>query len=289
MFNQNIFNPAYVTNDLGMVNFGFMHRTQWVDVIGAPKTYTLFAHGPLSDKFEVGISMVSDEIGEGVLKENNFYADFAYILQWNEKHKLSLGLKAGITNFSTNFDNFKFPDDDTVNGVFTNDVAFVNTNTTDPNFGFGVFYFTDNYYLGASIPNLIRSKHLEEKDGLRSIGGEEIHLFVTGGYVYRLNDAIQLKPSFLMKSVKGSPLVLDTSFNVLWNSRLEGGVSYRINDSFSAMFNVQATYNLKIGYAFDYTTNNLSNFSSGTHEVFVLFDFDTLGLRKGFDKSPRFF
>ena len=287
--NQSVFNPAYATNDLGVINFGFMHRSQWTNAVGAPKTYTLFAHTPLSEKFEVGFSLISDDIGDGTLKETNFYADFAYILQLDDYHKLSLGLKAGFTSLATNFDNFRFPDDDITTGFLSNDIAFVNQNSTLPSFGIGAFYFTDDYYVGIAAPNLINAKHIEERNGLRNIGGEEIHLFVNAGYVYKLSDVVKLKPSFLLKAVKGSPMVLDTSLNVLFNNRFEGGVSYRINDSYSAMLNFRATSSLSVGYAFDFTTSNLSNFNSGSHEVFILFDFDTFGLKKGFDKSPRFF
>ncbi len=289
MYNQNVVNPAYATNDLGIINFGAMHRTQWSSAIGAPKTYNFFVHAPLSNKIEVGLSLVTDNIGEGVLKENNIYADFAYILKLAEGHKLSLGLKAGITNFTTNFTNFRFPDEDITTGFIPNDLAFENQNKTLPNFGTGAFYFTDKYYVGIAIPNLLRSKHFEERNGLNSIGGEELHLFVNGGYVFKLSNLVKLKPSFMMKAVKGSPIVLDTSFNVLFNDRFEGGLSYRFNDSFSAMFNVKAFDSLRVGYAFDYTTSNLSDFNSGTHEIMLLFDLDTLGLKKGYDKSPRFF
>ncbi|WP_420551328.1 type IX secretion system membrane protein PorP/SprF [Tenacibaculum aiptasiae] len=289
MYNQSVINPAYTTNELGVINFGFMHRTQWTNAVGAPKTYTFFAHTPITEKFEVGLSLITDNIGDGVLRENNVYADFAYILSLNEGHKLSLGLKAGFTNFRTNFADFRFPDDDPLNGILTNDTAFDNQNKTSPNFGVGAFYFTDKYYVGLSVPNLLNSKHVTEKNGLRSIGGEEIHLFLNAGYVFRLSDVVKLKPSTLVKAVKGSPLVVDASINVLFNNRLEGGLSYRFDDSLSAMFNIRASSSLKIGYAYDYTTTNLSNFNSGTHEVFVLYDLDTLGLKNGYDKSPRFF
>jgi len=289
MYNQNVVNPAYVTNDLGVINFGAMHRRQWVSAVGSPKSYNFFAHAPLSNKIEVGISIVSDNIGSDVVKENNIYADFAYILKLADGHKLSLGLKAGFTNFNTDFTNFRFPDEDIITGVIPSDLAFINQNTTLPNFGTGAFYFTDQYYLGVAIPNLLRSKHIEERNGINSLGGEEIHVFINGGYVFKLDSKLKLKPSFMMKAVKGSPIVLDSSVNVLFNDRFEGGLSYRLSDSFSAMFNIRAFDSLRIGYAFDFTTSNLSNFNSGTHEVMLLFDFDTLGLQKGYDKSPRFF
>lgn len=289
MYNQSVVNPAYVTNDLGVINFGAIHRTQWTSSVGTPKTYNFFVHAPLNNKIEVGLSIITDDIGDGVLKENNIYADFAYILQLAEGHQLSLGLKAGLTNFNTDFNDFRFPDEDITTGFIPSDLAFENQNRTLPNFGTGMFYFTDKYYVGIAVPNLLRSEHLEEQNGLNTIGGEEMHLFVNGGYVFKMSNTVKLKPSFMMKAVKGSPVVLDSSLNVLFNDRFEGGLSYRLNDSMSAMFNVRAFDSLRIGYAFDYTTTNLSNFNSGTHEVMVLFDFDTLGLKKGYDKSPRFF
>lgn len=289
MYNQSVINPAYATNNLGVINFGVMHRTQWSNIVGTPKTYNFFVHAPLSNKIEAGLSVITDDIGNGVLKENNIYADFAYILKIAKGHKLSLGLKAGVTNFSTNFTNFRFPDQNIITGFIPTDLAFENRNKTLPNFGTGAFYFTDNYYLGIAIPNLLRSQHIEERNGLNSIGGEEMHLFINGGYIFKLNNIIKLKPSFMMKAVKGAPITLDTSLNILFNNKIEGGLSYRLDDSISAMFNVRAFDTLRIGYAFDYTTNNLSDFSSGTHEIMVLFDLDTLGLKKGYDKSPRFF
>lgn len=289
MYNQSVINPAYATTEKGVINLGLMHRSQWSSAVGAPKTYNFFAHTPLSDKIEVGLSMITDNIGDGVLKENNIYADFAYVLQLNETQKLSFGLKAGFTNFSTNFNNFKFPDDDPLNGITTNDKAFDNQNRTLPNFGFGMFYFSDNYYVGVSAPNFLQSKHIEESSGINSIGREEIHYFLTAGYVFELSDIVKLKPAVMAKAVKGSPVVLDTSLNVLFNNRFEGGVSYRINDSASAMFNVKATRTLRLGYAYDYTISNLGNFNSGTHEIMVLFDLDLITLKQGYDKSPRFF
>lgn len=283
MYNQSVINPAYATTDLGIINFGAIHRSQWASAEGAPKTFTFFAHTPINEKIEMGISVISDNIGDGVLKENNIYADFAYILKLNDKHKVSLGLKAGFTNLQTDFEGFRLPEtqDDP---AFNEDIQ-----GNFPNIGVGAFYFTDDYYAGISAPNLLKSKHLEEENGINRIGAEEIHFFLTGGYVHELNPNLKLKPAVMAKAVKGSPIVLDVSMNVLFNERFEGGLAYRINDSFSGMFNVKATPYMRIGYAYDYTTSNLGDFNSGTHEILLLFDLDLLGLKKGYDKSPRFF
>lgn len=283
MYNMSVVNPAYATGTSAMLNTGALYRTQWVGAVGAPKTFTFFGHTALSDKIEVGMSLISDDIGDGAKKENNFYADFAYILELGGKNKLSFGMKAGFSSLQTNFNGFRFE-----SGDLTTDLAFSeNINTTKPNIGVGAYYFTDTYYVGLSIPNLLNSKHIEEKAGISAYGSEEMHSFLTAGYVFQINDIFKLKPAFMSKFVKGSPISVDVSANVLYNNKFELGLAYRINDSFSALMNINVTPNLRVGYAYDYTTSNLGQFNSGTHEIILLFDLDLLG--KGYDKSPRFF
>src|SRR5690606_23020302 len=73
MYNMSVINPAYTTNEPGMLNFGSLYRSQWKNVVGAPKTLTFFAHMPLNQKVETGLSLITDDIGDGVLKETNVY------------------------------------------------------------------------------------------------------------------------------------------------------------------------------------------------------------------------
>ncbi|MTH14114.1 type IX secretion system membrane protein PorP/SprF [Flavobacterium sp. LC2016-01] len=281
MYNMSVVNPAYATGTPLMMNFGGLYRTQWVGAVGAPKTFTFFGHTALSEKVEVGLSLISDDIGDGAKKENNIYADFAYVLNLGGKNKLSLGLKAGVSSMQTNFNGFKFSDPAT-------DFAFSeNINATKPNIGVGAYYFRDNLYIGFSAPNLIKSKYIEEKSGVNAFGSEEIHMFFTGGYVFQINDNLKFKPAFMTRFVKAAPVSIDLSANILYNEKFELGAAYRIDDSVSALFNFNVTPSLRVGYAYDYTLSNLGQFNSGTHEIMLLFDLDLLG--KGYDKSPRFF
>ena len=209
MYNMSVINPAYTTNEPGMLNFGALYRSQWKNAVGAPETMTFFAHAPMSEKVEIGLSFITDDIGDGVLRENNIYADFAYILKLDEQSDISLGLKGGITTFETNFNGFMLPE-------FQDDAAFnEDLNNTFPNVGIGAFYHRDNFYAGLSIPNLLTSKHLENKDGINRIGSEEMHLFVTSGYVHELNTDLKIKPSLMAKMVQGAPFTMDISMNLI--------------------------------------------------------------------------
>jgi type IX secretion system PorP/SprF family membrane protein len=283
MYNMSVINPGYATDNEGVINLGGLYRTQWVGAVGAPKTGTLFVHSPIAKRVEVGLSIVSDDIGD-VVHENNIYADVAYVIPISETKKLSFGVKAGITLFDADFNGFQYSD-------ATPDQAFAaNINQSFPNVGAGAFYFGENYYLGLSAPNFLTTKHLESKDGLKTTGVEEVHYFLTGGYVFDLSQSVRFKPAFMTKVVTGAPLSMDLTTNFLFNERFELGAGYRVDDSVSGLAAFSITPNFRIGYSYDYTLTNLGDFNSGSHEIFLLFDLDTSNLKsKGYEKSPRFF
>jgi len=281
MYNMSVLNPAYATDDPGMLKLGGIYRSQWVGIDGAPSTANFFAHTPISERVELGLSIVHDEIGDWV-KENNITADFAYVLPLNEKNKLSLGIKGGLTTFDAN-----------ISGLILNqldDPAFRNDiNEVFPVVGVGAYFFGDKYYVGLSAPNLLTSKHLENNQGISNLGEENIHYFVTGGYVFDINEDFKLKPAFMARGVQGSPLSVDITANVLMFNRLEAGVGYRFGDAVTGLVNFAITPQIRVGYAYDRTTSNLGDYNDGTHEFLLLFDLDLFGLSKGYDKSPRFF
>jgi type IX secretion system PorP/SprF family membrane protein len=283
MNNMSAVNPAYATATPTILNLGSLYRSQWSGIDGAPKTLTLFAHTPINNKIETGISLISDNIGDGAKKETNFFADFAYILQLDEKQNLSFGVKAGFSTISTNFNGFRLN-----SGDVSTDKAFAeNVNETVPNIGVGAYYFTDNYYVGISAPNLLSAEHIKERKEISSLGTQKIHTYFTGGYVFEINEAFKLKPAFMAIFVTGAPVSVDLTANVLYNEKFELGAAYRFNDSVSLLMNVNVTSNLRIGYSYDYTVSNLSQFDSGSHEIGLFYNLDLLG--KGYDKSPRFF
>lgn len=280
MYNMSVINPAYSTDDDTAINFGTLYRSQWVGSVGGPTTGTFFAHAKFAGRLEGGISIIHDQIGD-VVKETGAFIDVAYVLPIGQNSRLSFGIKAGASFFSTDFNGFVYSDP-------LPDPAFAeNISRTFPNIGAGVFYFSEKYYVGFSVPNLLPSEHLDEDSGIVTQGTENAHMFLTGGYVFDLNDKLKLKPAFMARQVNAAPISLDLTANVLINNKFEAGVGYRFDDSVSGLFNVKVLPNLRIGYAYDYTLTNLGRFNSGSHEIFILFDISRL--RMGYDKSPRFF
>lgn len=274
MYNMNIVNPAY-SGSKENLSIGLLYRTQWVGVEDAPKTGTFFAHMPVGEKVGLGLSLITDQVGP--VKETNAYADFSYTLQLGGEHKLAFGIKAGATFHDIG-----------LTGVFVpqpGDPFFSqNISEVTPNIGAGFFYYTDNYYLAGSVPNILKSVHLDA-NGLE-LGSETSHYFFTGGYVFQVSENTKLKPSFLVKSAFSAPTSFDVNLNALFYERFEIGASYRLDDSFSGMVNFMVTPDIRIGYAYDSVTSELNNVGPSSHEFFLLFD---LNFPKRVSRSPRYF
>lgn len=278
MYNMSILNPAYAGSN-ETLSLGMLGRKQWTDIDGAPRTATFFAHAPIARNLGGGFSVIADEIGP--VKEQNIYADISYTINVSEEGKLAFGLKGGVTLQNIDFLSIILPQD-------PNDPLFQdNVNETYPNFGAGVFYYTDKFYVSFSVPNILKSTHFEKSNGIITKASEEMHYFLTSGYVFNLNPNLKFKPSFLAKGVSGAPVSIDVNANFLLYDRLELGASYRWDDAVSALVNFGVTRSFRVGYAYDY---NVSDFSysntGGSHEIILLYDID---FNKKNLKSPRFF
>lgn len=274
MYNMNVINPAYAGSKENL-SFGLLYRSQWAGLEGAPKTGTFFGHAPVGKKVGLGLSVIADEIGP--VKETNVYADFSYTLPLGGEHKLAFGLKAGATFHDIGLAGLDLID--------PNDDFFQeNIGTTTPNIGAGAFYYTDNYYLAASIPNILDSVHLDANGN--KIGSETAHYFVTGGYVFQLSPNTKLKPSFMVKSAFDAPTSFDANINALFYEKFEIGASYRLEDSFSGLVNFAITPSLRIGYAYDNVSSDIKDYAPASHEFMLLFD---LSFSQKVSRSPRYF
>ena len=278
MYNMSVINPAYAGSKENLSG-GLLYRKQWVEIEDAPTTGSFFAHSPVGRNVGLGLSAITDKIGP--VEENNIYGDFSYTLNLGGEHKLAFGLKAGATfhkvGLYSEIGNGNVPDLD--------DPAFAeNSSKTFLNLGTGLFYYTNKYYVAFSVPNMLKSKHLDYNG--RQFGSETTHYFLTGGYVFDINPNLKFKPFAMVKSAFNAPTSFDMSTNFLIQDKLELGATYRLDDSFGAMINFAITPNLKIGYAYDHIISDLKVVTSSSHEVILLFD---LNFPKKVSQSPRYF
>jgi type IX secretion system PorP/SprF family membrane protein len=281
MYNTININPAYAGSRETMSIFA-LHRTQWVGLDGAPVTNTASIHTPINgSNIGLGVSIINDKIGPS--DENNISVDFSYTISVSETYKLSFGLKATANLLNIDFTK--------LNQYDNNDYSFDTNidNKFSPNIGAGLYLHSDNTYIGLSAPNLLETKHFDRYANTGSnshIASENIHYYLIAGHVFDLSEDIKFKPSILTKMVTGNPLQVDISGNFMFNDKFVAGIAYRWSAAMSAMVGFKATDNWFIGYGYDLETTRLSNYNSGSHELFLRYE-----LFNKYDKiiSPRFF
>jgi len=278
MYNMNVLNPAYA-GSRGTLSIGILGRTQWIGFEDAPQTLTASVHAPVGERTGLGLSLVGDKLGP--VKEQNIYADFSYTIPTSENTKLAFGIKGGVTLFDVNAD-WSLPDTDPMSDpAFSQDLK-----KTTPNVGAGLYFYSDKFYLGLSVPNLLSTTHYQDNVNGIPHASNIMHGFFAAGYVFDLSEKVKFKPSTMLKVAKNSPLSADFSANFLFNDRFELGANYRMDDSVSGMFLLGVTKDLRVGYAYDYTLSNLGDFNDGSHEVILIWD---ILFSKDNFKSPRFF
>ncbi len=269
MYNTVAVNPAYA-GSRGLLSLGALHRSQWLGLEGAPSTQTLTIHTPMGKNIGGGLSVVNDQIGNGTRQETYIDAVFSYTLHTSESGKLSFGIKAGghLLNIDLNkLENYR-PE---LNRADRNDID----NKFSPNFGVGVYYHTNRFYLGLSAPNILETMHYDDSEGGNSFLSEErMNLYIITGYIFDLKPALKFKPAILVKRVSGAPIQVDTSANFMINDRFILGAAYRWGAAFSGLFGFKVSDKFMLGLAYDQETTQLGGtaFSSGSFEVLLRYE-----------------
>ena len=289
MYNTQVINPAYVGSREAL-SFGLLGRTQWVNFEGAPKTGTFTVNSPIGvlGNMGLGLSIVHDELGPAV--ESNITIDYSYTINTSDTDKVSFGLKAGLDLLDVDFTKLNIFDQ---GDIFENNID----SKIQPQIGAGVYYHTDRFYTGLSVPNFLTTKHFDESqiDNIindpsgaagSTTAAERLHYFLIAGYVFDLSDNLKFKPATLIKLVSGTPLEWDLSANFLINEKFTIGASYRWSAAMSAMAGFQISDEIFIGVGYDYQTTDIETYSDGSYEVFLRFDIFKKPERV---LTPRFF
>ncbi|MGB0199540.1 MAG: PorP/SprF family type IX secretion system membrane protein [Flavobacteriaceae bacterium] len=279
MYNTQVVNPAYA-GSREQLSALLLYRNQWVGLDGAPETYNFGIHKALERAPRVGLGLNFYQDAIGPADESNLTADFSYTIPVNTTGtQLAFGIKGGINLLNIDYSKLRLNDG--------GDTAFqynIN-NRLSPVVGVGLFlYNTDRWYLGLSTPNFLETTHYD--DVKVSNATEKMHVFATAGYVFDLSANTKFKPALMAKMVAGAPLALDGSANFLFNEKLTLGLAYRWDAAISALAAFQVSDTVLIGYTYDYGLQELANYNSGSHEIFLRFELGSGGSRL---ITPRFF
>lgn len=283
MYNTMSVNPAYA-GSRGQLSMTSLYRSQWSGIEGSPETFTLNLHSPVrNSNLGYGLSLVNDNIGNGVVQETYLDAVLSYTLRLKADTKLSFGLKAGGNFLSLDFSGLRklqeeYVDADNVDRRFT------------PNFGLGVYYHSNKFYAGISAPNLMESKHFNNAAGQENnfLSVDRINFYMITGYVMELNGSMKFKPALLTKVVRGAPLQVDLSGTFLFQDTFSFGAAYRLDAAVSALLGFQVSDQVMLGLAYDKETTDLAGLRFNDGSLELLFRWELL---KSYKRviSPRFF
>lgn len=279
MFNMLALNPAYA-GSRNVVSASLLYRNQWINMEGAPRTATFTIDAPINNKnVGLGFQLFSDKIG--ITSTTGGFASYAYRIRF-DKGTLSFGLQGGVGQYIANFTGVQ------LNSGVVNDIAFSqNVNKLLINLGTGIYYNTDRFFLGISSPQLLNNKLTDlNTRGNDSFAGQQLHVFVSSGYVFPIGADLNFKPSILLKGVKGAPIEADINATLWINNVLALGAQYRTEASVAGLVELQVTPQFKIGYSYDLSTTKLVRYNSGSHEILLRYEF---GFEKGKILSPRYF
>jgi type IX secretion system PorP/SprF family membrane protein len=281
MYNMLGVNPAYAGNREAL-SLNFFQRNQWVGIKGAPKTTSISMDQSIKDgKLGWGIQVYDDRLG--VEAASGLNGMLSTRIQVSEKGILSGGLSFGMMNYRINLN-------DVNNRNNPNDPSFIsidNPSKWNPSLGMGIYYNTDRFYAGLATPSILKARLASYENMITSIQtSNAFHLFANAGYVFDINEDVKLKPSTMIKMVSGAPIETDINLNVWLKDLLGFGASYRTGDAFVGMVELQATSNLRFGYAYDMPFNPLKYFTKGSHELMLRYE---IGNFKTKIKSTRYF
>ena len=250
---MNIINPAFAGAEEGTV-FSFTSRRQWSFDEEAPTTLAFSYSSARENKVGLGISLVADRVF--IEQQTSATIDFSYQLNM-ETTQVYLGLKVG-GNF--------YKADPTVLLCFATSPdpiqqAFSKFN---PNIGVGALLKRENLWISFSLPRIFKSNRTKD---LAITAKDRVHIYLGGGGTLPLGTNLYLKPSLLLRKVKGLPLSTDLTGFINWQKKFDVGLSYRSSGALSFLSSVRVG-NFDLGYAYETpTVSSLSQLNLKTHEI----------------------
>lgn len=274
MFNKSFINPAATGSD--GLNATMLYRNQWLSQPGAPKSYGIAVDAPVANN-KVGIGLIFLNTTQGPLAFTRANANFSYKIKINDDSDFLFGLQAGVVQYGINTSSLITTDNISADATFNEN----NLRRIIPDFGLGLMYKSEKFYIGITIPHLLQSKikfinEVVDTTGM-NIGTRNTfaqifrHYYTTAGVNININDDFKVQPAVLVRYVINAPIVADINTNVVYKDFLWAGAGYRISNfgGIIAMLGVNISDRFRIGYAFNMTTGGVSAFTGTSHEIMV--------------------
>ncbi|NOY35949.1 MAG: type IX secretion system membrane protein PorP/SprF [Chlorobi bacterium] len=285
MVNGLVINPAYAGSRDGL-SLSAHYAKVWTGIAGMPEQEILSAHFPLkNDKLAFGMIIGNRTAGS----THSMFGSLDYTFRIHlKKSILGLGLRAGIDYKDENFNQLYFDPN------MPQDPVFINNTLTEPNAGFGIYYYSKRFFTGFSIPRMITYKFSDTTSYSYgpTLQPQYAHYMFSAGALIGEIDGFKWRPSFLAQylgTVSDYRLDINSMF-IFLKDRVWLGASYRMGGNTVAsqvvgIIELKMNDQFMLGYSYDYTMGQFSSVLNATHEVYLRYDF----VYKIRAANPRYF
>lgn len=272
MMNNYVVNPAVV----GTFNYfqaRTHHRFQWVGVNDAPITNVVTVYGPLA-KQSMGFGALFYNDLTGPTSRTGLAGSYAYNLAINSEMRISAGLSFGFMAFKVDGSKFDLGD----NTTSVPDPALLNNEARTsiiPDASLGIYLYASHFYTGIASHQLFGNDLTLYGNPVKS-NTLKRSFFLHAGYLIYLSESFELEPAAICKLTAASPFQFDVNVKATYLNRVWAGFSYRHGDAVSFMIGYKHDNRIIFGYSFDYSYTRLRNYSGGSHELMIGYQFDKL-------------
>jgi type IX secretion system PorP/SprF family membrane protein len=291
-FSQYFFNPMYINPGYAgsreAISGTLIYRNQWTAMDGGPVSQSVNIHGKVANtKVGLGLQIYNDAAGP--VKNTGLRGTYAYHIPMG-KFKLALGLEGSLTDVRIYGGQINIDD--------KTDQSFTTTTSSYlvPDAGFGMYLYRSRFYAGLSGMHLLQPKFGKPDANVSNPARFYRNYYLTTGVVFKLNNALDLRPSIMLKAVETAPIALDLNAALIVYEKFFVGMGFRTSKRINmegtdnmivAMMEYEIGHKFRVGYSYDYYLNQTGQYnSSGTHEIMLGWD---LTISKTKMMSPRYF
>lgn len=282
MFNKFLINPAIAGSE-GYTAFNLTVREQWLGLKDAPGVYEISGQTRVSPKSwlgrfnplrtrtsrpsrisRVGVGGYIFKDHRGLLDQTGIEMTYAYHIPLDEA-QLSFGLSLTVIQFAVNKSRLNLfeTDDDLINSS--------NLKSISPDFNFGAYYTSKEWYAGFSAIQLIQNAIKFNNLASTSLS-QRRHYFLMGGYRFAIDRDYSIEPSSFIKSSEKLVSQMDLGARVYYRNEYWGGLAFRTAGWL--VVNAGVRYDrFYFTYACDFNFSKVASNTFGSHEFMMAYKF----------------
>ncbi len=289
MYNKLALNPGYAgSHDAAC--FTGVYRNQWIGLEGAPKTQLLSFDTPILNK-RVGIGFNINRTTIGISEKLTLEGNYAYRIPIGKGY-LGMGIQASVRYIGNNYADSRLVATQSISS--DGGIPIGDQSTYVPNFGAGLYYSSDKFYIGFSVPRFLENS-IDFNSFSGVLGKEVPHIYFMTGLLWKVGKNAKLQPQVLLKYAQNTPFAADINLNTILIDKLTLGLTYRTGgsapngggESIDFLFAFQATEQLLLGFSYDVTLSEVKDYSSGSIEGVIRYCLKSAQSKDVI--NPRFF